>query len=332
MTRRRDRGFTLIELLTVIAIIAILASITFAAFPRVREYAQLRRMNSAMIDLRTQLTQYYAEHGSYPPAYGYLVRVSEDPITGEPELGRNNLPYMARLNSFGNTALYDTFSSSYDANNDGFISALEFSPLPDVDPVTQQATFPQGVYNENNLPEQLNRLAQEGQQNNPRPFFYIPVNLNQFRRAAEFWRDPNSGAVPYDDPSNGTRFLAETWDWDNPRLQQITFPPPRYDAYVLISVGPGNSHFGVIPSTPPIGPSQVSPNDPNYYHIQAMRAFFLATRDLDNDNLLDFHFEDRKAGGPQAAGAVTYNHAGVQTRNWLPETPQGAGPFIFVVK
>lgn len=76
----RRRGFTLIELLTVIAIIAILAAITFPVFARVKDGAYRSSDISKMNGLRSALQLYRADQGGYPPQLlGYVSTYSGDP-------------------------------------------------------------------------------------------------------------------------------------------------------------------------------------------------------------------------------------------------------------
>jgi hypothetical protein len=42
-------------------------------------------------------------------------------------------------------------------------------------------------------------------------------------------------------------FEARSWDASDPLMADIRFPPKNYDAYVLISAGPRESFFGVVP-------------------------------------------------------------------------------------
>lgn len=317
MNAQRRSGFTLIELLTVIAIIAILAGFIAVAAPRALERAKLRRMQAAMIDIRTAMTVYYTEHNSYPPAYGYVPWDMRDE---SPEsINDDNTfyflqPYTALLRIHGNEGLYDEFSESYDTNRDGQLSLLEFLPIGEKNLATQVVTFPTTRYTGSNLPNEVAKQLEATR----RPFVYIPVNSRQFKRARQYWIETGD-------------FLATTWDPANPTLRNITFPPSDYDAFVLISVGPGGSTFGLLPD--PIGTEP--PKD--LYHITALRAFFLATRDLNDNGQLDFHFVARSQQGEakfnrdnpyQVSGAPAGRD---MAHNELPDprAPNGYGPFIF---
>jgi len=70
----RKLGFTLIELLTVIAIIAILAAITFPVYARAKESAFRNSDLANMNAIRTSLQLYRVDQGGYPPALlGYVT-------------------------------------------------------------------------------------------------------------------------------------------------------------------------------------------------------------------------------------------------------------------
>src|SRR5690554_3806769 len=60
-----NRGFTLIELLVVIAIIGILASVVLAALNTARDRGRDASVKSTLVNLQTQASFYFTEHGSY---------------------------------------------------------------------------------------------------------------------------------------------------------------------------------------------------------------------------------------------------------------------------
>ena len=75
-------GFTLIELLTVIAIIGILAALTFPAISRIRLRGRLAAAKEQLRQIETAIEQYYADYDTYPPMgndwLGGLYFPSED--------------------------------------------------------------------------------------------------------------------------------------------------------------------------------------------------------------------------------------------------------------
>lgn len=310
MKSSRNRAFTLIELLTVIAIIAILAALIMVAGPRMIEKAKITRTQNAMNDLRTQLVTYYTEYHTYPPAYGYTYwEMREQPAGAYPDERMYSLrPFMARLQKHGIENLYDEFSESYDTDRDDQLSLLEFSPVGVKDPATNRYTFPSERYTGANNPgdEVGKQLGAE-----KRPFIYLPVNTRQFEKASRYWIERGY-------------FLAEAWDPSDPLLRAVEFPPPSYDAFVLMSVGPFGSTSGLLPQ--PLGTE--SPKD--LYHITALRAYFLATRDLNGNGQLDFDYIARTQRGEAEVGE--YDVKGRPANNKLPKAGAGGNPGPFILK
>lgn len=294
LSKARRRGFTLVELLVVIAIIAILASLVAVALPRALERAKIARMTGAMNQIRTSLTQYYTQNNSYPPAYGY-----RNFGTREIEPFSTNAwqtfwvsSFMGALQLYSAIELYDEFSESYSTeqpptNN---LKLLEFSPIARTEGgrALDMAPVQDVLYDGGNLSEQVQGQLEQ----TARPFIYVPVNLAQFNRAKRYWQE------------NGD-WLATRWDYGDSNgqlIQAISFPPPNYDAYVLISVGPGGGTFGLLDDPPFIG--SIMPED--RYHLIGLRAYFLATRDMNGNGVRDFHYEDRARG--EEADAEAQDH------------------------
>ena len=318
MNATRRAGFTLIELLTVIAIIAILAGMVFAVLPRVLERARISRMVNALKQVNTAMIAYSTDNkrGSYPPAYGFIADKQQPTQTTEADEVYFNLrPYMSLLQHHGELGLYDEFSTSYDSNRDGKLSLLEFGPVgrkTPQGPTVFDTGLPRylGVNN-----AALGTEVQRQMSAKQRPFIYAPVNRTQAQRATKFW-------------INRGDFLAQTWDPTAPELQGVILPPTKYDAFVLISVGPGGSTFGLADDPPFLAAT----NPRNAYHLAALRTYFLATRDLNANGALDFDFSARTKEGE---GKLTYT---VKTAsgdkpcdNNLPcDTPANAGPWIYV--
>lgn len=81
---RKQAGITLIELLTVIAIIGILAGITFPVLARSKDSAYRNSDLSNMNQIRTALQLYQADQGAYPPA---LLGYATSYMGGIPSVG-----------------------------------------------------------------------------------------------------------------------------------------------------------------------------------------------------------------------------------------------------
>jgi len=364
MRRLSSKGFTLIELLTVIAIIAILAAIIAVAAPRALERAKIASMRNDLLQLRNSLTQYYTEHLTFPPAYGYLTdnETVLDRAYGLSQQGSRPAdrelyflkPYLSFIGLHGNTDVHDEFSESYDTElqPDGRLSRLEFSPVGTEDVATERVTFPDQLYEvgPNGEPQNLSFEVQQQLEAENRPYVYLPVNLRQYRKARQFWIETQDWNADHWDP----------FDPDSAALEDVQFPPPNYDAYVLLSVGPGRSSFGLLEEPNEIV-NTVSQTDPQVqlterYHIAALRAFYLATRDLNNNDVLDFHFPARTRENEAAQNyRVLVNGERVPVAsqdclaaaaenaqddftaddcfsNSLPDrqAPNGAGPWIFI--
>ena len=322
MFQARVKGFTLIELLTVLAIISILAAMIMAVGPRVIERAKLRRLDNALRQVATALTAYYTDHSTYPPGYGYVawehLNNPNPPADPSQDSGYYHLlPYMHRMQYHANEAMYDEFSRSYDTNNEGFLRLLEFSPhgerQPDGSYKFEWKTWPRYMGPSTpGLTMEIDRQLTASK----RPFIYIPVNKQQFARAQRYWLN------------HGEEYAAR-WnpaDTDFPNLQ---FPPRVYDAYVLMSVGPGGGTFELLPE--PMGiPAETANNSRNLYHLLGLRAYFLATRDLNANGVLDFDFRSRtnlREAGPEQ----TYSFGNKSHQNELPPPapPFGYGPYIY---
>lgn len=335
---RPVRGFTLIELLTVIAIIAILAAMIFAVGPRLIEMARLRSLHNTMNELRTGLAQYFATYNTYPPAYGYMDFKAAK-LRATADRPPDNIlfylkPYLAYLKLHGVEDYYDNFSEGYDTDGDGQISLFEFQPVGVQDAATKRYTFPDQlryVGDENAHAEEINRMREMKR----RPIIYIPVNKRQFEKARKYWVNRAATQDPLD-------FYGLSWDPDAPELQGVTFPPPTYDTFVLISVGPARSTFGIIPpaATTNSDWDQATNNilsgfPDAAYHILGLRAYYLATRDLDGNDKLDFHFEDRRQGEDKDGQPyqIVVNNSTVQVPlgNLMPDrrAPNGYGPYVY---
>ena len=322
MNSLRTAGFTLIELLTVIAIIAILAGFVMVGVPKALERAKIADVENDLRTLQTALASYYAENDSYPPAYGYLKFGSK---AGDPAKHRYWLePYVVAIDHFRDFDLYDRFSPvTHDTNADGVLQRLEYSPVghrPSGEAVVYR--FIDELYDPDVAPSADMQSEIDRQLMEERPYLYVPVNLRQFETVRKYYYKK------YDETGDADYMFARIWDVTDPRLATLKFPPPRYDAFVLISLGPKENSFGVIPSlddmtTPP--PVTTQEEIDNLYHILSLQAYFLATRDYNDNGRLDFDYRARRQEGE---GKDTNWPAGQEKLHFLPDRTNDVGPII----
>jgi len=89
----KNKGFTLIELLVVIAIIGILASVILASLNNARAKARDAKRMADFNQIRTALTMYYADNGSYPS----IARWAIDGNAGWTTFQSTLSPYISQL-------------------------------------------------------------------------------------------------------------------------------------------------------------------------------------------------------------------------------------------
>ena len=340
--RRRTEAFTLVELLVVIAIIGILAGFIAVGLPRAIESAKLAKLDNTFLQIRNILTEYYVDHGTFPPAYGYLspitrgstsVEIQEFIDDSDNDIDESVVyflkPWMAYMEHHTNVDLYDSFSTQFDTDRDGDISRLEFSPLGTLINVgSGRYAFPVNLYDPDSLSTEVEDDLNEQfeSRDDPRPLLYFPINLRQFRKLENDWFRRASGN---DSPSDPRPVFSPG---GSDVLANLTFPPPNYDAYVLMSVGPTSNTWKMVTDLSDFDDERIfnrlNPNSYRpqyYYHILGLTAYFMATRDSEKngegDNELDFDFTARTKRG-QARN----------DNNKLPdfEGRRAAGPVIFV--
>ena len=331
-SRHKRAGFTLIELLVVIAIIMILAGLTAAVLPGVLKRAKMARLKSTFMDLRTALAQYYTDHDTYPPAYGYLVRMRNPADPSQFIVVQNHKPFMVYLERHEDFEVYENFTdggADTERNND--ISRFEYSPVGNLSVTDPSATYVMGfttdifqdLSNWNSEALSVRQELDAMDDRSARPLIYVPIYSRYHRRVAQYWI--NNDDAGGDNPRPNDLAAGDT---GNVELQQLVFPPPRYDSYILMSIGPDGTTAGMVyaGNTAEFNLGDyvtAGPNGDLSYHFLGHAIYFMATRDADGNKQLDFDYEAR----------TTRGEAQFEGNN-LPDPlrPRGGGPMIFVTK
>lgn len=301
MKTKERGGFTLLELLTVIAIISVLASIVIVAAPRVLEKAKVTRQEANFRSLQTALSTYMADHNSFPPAYGYPrfepVDFNGNGIAGgatEPSAESFHIQFYMDYLPFGRDPnLNDEFANDYDMNQNGRIEFFEHVPplleniiqvpgLEDYDIFTTDNQIPIGQ----------------------RPVAYVAVNSKDAEIFAKYCERTN-------------RPMADAWDPSDGGLQRIRFRTTQYDRFALVAVGPGGNEGGILTPPQTVLDNYIANTGQNIYYALALRAYYLATRDLNNNNVKDFDFASR-----------TQQNEGTAFPE-LPDGSRGLGPMLY---
>jgi len=297
-------GFTLVELLVVIAIIAILVGLTAAALPRVLERAKIADAETDFANIRNALVDYYTKHETFPLPYGFRTWKSEqDRKAGTPGWDDtsdsemfNFVPYMDNVKEYGSVGLYDRFAEVLDTNSDEFISRLEYSPLL---PLPGGHTLFGGA------------APGPGMEGPQRPYVYAPINQQVFRL---FLASAPANTV---------------WDgagWPSWAAGISTLVSPRYDAFVLISVGPERNSYGLAVPSDEAAFIASLPIQQDAYQALALRCYYLATRDANKNYKLDFDFRTRTREDEAEALANFFSDP---QGHRLPDGSFKGGPLIY---
>jgi hypothetical protein len=157
---------------------------------------------------------------------------------------------------------------------------------------------------------------------NPAPYIYLPVNKRQAAQyATSLWKQWNKQAG-----AAFVKFMYARTDPGNDPLDAMSFPPAQYDAYALVSVGPWGQTGGITDNSGPGGSIDT-------YHRDVMRAYFLATRDANENGLLDFDFRARSKLGEGKRDAFVIDglyHLPNEFQEWADSgfTGSNYGPMI----
>ncbi|MFD0738883.1 type IV pilin protein [Lysobacter koreensis] len=77
--RQRSRGLTLIELLLAVAVLGVLASLAFSAYPDYRERVRVSQARTEISGIAMQIKNYHAYNYSYPDSLNDVNLDSLDP-------------------------------------------------------------------------------------------------------------------------------------------------------------------------------------------------------------------------------------------------------------
>jgi len=274
---RHRRGHYKVFLWTVAALI--FAYMLFGAVQAIPGVGGHPKIADEIVDLKaisTALHAYYVYFGTYPPGYGFSLN--------EASAAQFCLSsYTDYIGINGAIDQYDSKSSGYDTNGDSDLSRLEY--LPNLDDEMNPAMPKPALYTggRNSRTSSITR-----------PYIYIPFNKHHLRRVTE-----NIFAVSDKDLreklTRGQSWTQEIICGDSQTPFQ---PPPAYDGFVLIAVGRfGNSGGILVPLNGDDNWLRETSIDVRYaYNLLALRAAYLATRDLNHNDQLDFDYLARLHG------------------------------------
>ncbi len=343
-------GFSLIELLTVIAIIAILSALSMTIGPRIIERSKWVHFKTTCNQLKNSFALYATKDpvknkATFPPTYGFHTPRKTADVTPEDDAKAFFYkPYLAYIDFFGDEQVYDKFqNASYDTDGDNKISLLEFCPMGHKQPgggYVFDTADDQPLYDEANLPAEVSRMVSAH-----RPYVYIPVDSSQAQKVRDYWGKRVAGVAGRElEAGNALHWLpAEVFantkpgEVNNPiaSLGPGRFPPQKYDDFVLITPGPSNNTGGILTAPDSFMNDIADYSLSEQYHVLALRAFFLATRDMSDSeeepgmDMLGngkFDFDARNRARGVDGKAASYK---IPDLYKLPNGSAGEGPGIY---
>ncbi len=123
--KRNEKGWTLIELMIVVAVIGLLVGVAIPTYQRSIRKAKEAVLAENLFLLRQTIDRYYSDKGYYPMSVdvledeGYLRRVPEDPILGEPEWDEIPADPESSLDPSQGAGIYDVRSLADGETLDG---------------------------------------------------------------------------------------------------------------------------------------------------------------------------------------------------------------------
>lgn len=256
---------------TLVALIAIFISFgVFQTIPGIGGHPKLADEVVDLLAISTALHAYYVDYGTYPPGYGFSL--NEGSAT---EFCLSS--YTEYIGIDGALNQYDSKSYGYDTDGDSVLSRLEFLPNLNYD---ANQSMPEPALYSGGRSETNSSIT--------RPYIYIPYNAEQLRRITE-----RILAVT-DKDLREKLTLGQSWTREIicGDVQTPFQSPPLYDGFVLMAVGRfGNSGGILVPKNGDDNWLKDTSIDARYaYNLLALRAAYLATRDLNHNDQLDFNY------------------------------------------
>jgi prepilin-type N-terminal cleavage/methylation domain-containing protein len=232
---------------------------------------------------------------------------------------------------------------SFYADNDTFPPAFEML-LPKMDIPLKNP--PDVTYSSRPFYELLELAKPEVVDNFSRAdasFVYVPVNTNQFKKWKRYWDDLDGNPATPESSLYADELPSVV---PPPGSMPTVTQPARYDAYVLIGVGPLENYFGLtdvqnnsnyINVVNDVAAEFADP-DPDVVkgkvaNFLALRTYYLATKGIEDESMgwkPLLHFDTRRTG--DSTGPLPVNPADSPIASPGTATPGtfGYGPYIYI--